>query len=54
MKQQGRNPAKGKYCDKHHRWVINVAGKLRCPDCFRARVERKREKMATEVAKEMA
>lgn len=41
-----RNPAKGKYCDKHHRWAINIGGKLRCKDCFEARVAKRRAKEA--------
>ena len=45
---KGRNPGKGRYCTKHSRWTINVAGKLNCIECHRSKVERRRlaEKMA--------
>jgi predicted adenine nucleotide alpha hydrolase (AANH) superfamily ATPase len=40
--KEGRNPAKGKYCEKRHRWAVDIAGKMKCRSCYDARIERRR------------
>lgn len=32
------------YCEKHRRRHFNIGGRMRCPDCHKLRVERRREK----------